>query len=72
MKKRTFDRQTAAVILILYRKAVRTNWEKPTKENWEDVCNWYKRVSTLGLLGIISRAAQSRGSKMFDECTAVL
>ena len=70
--KTTFDRQAAAIMLHLYRESVRTNWEKPTKENWEDVRNWYKRVSTLGLLGIISRAAQLRASKMFDECTAVL
>lgn len=70
--KTNFDRQAAAIMLHLYRESVRTNWEKPTKENWRDVSNWYKRVSTLGLLGIISRDAQSRASKMFDECTAVI
>lgn len=70
--KTTFDRQAAAIMLHLYREAVKENQKNPTRTNWRDVTYWYKRVSTLGLLGIISRAAQERASKMFDECTAVL
>lgn len=70
--KTTFDRNAAAIILCIYRSKVRENVENPTKENWKDVCSFYKSVWTFGMLGIISRAAQSRASKMFDECTAVI
>ena len=72
MKKRTFDRKTAAIILVLYRIEVRENLENPPLENWEQVCGFYHKVSTLAALGIISEKAQKRASEMFDECTAVL
>lgn len=72
MKIRTFNRQAAAGILILYRDAVKVNKENPTLSNWDDVRHYYKRVSTMGLLGVISRDAQLRAAKMFDECTAVI
>lgn len=70
--KKTYDRNTAAVILCIYRNKVRENKENPTRDNWTDVCGYYKRVSTLGMLGIISMQAQKRALKMFDECTAVI
>jgi len=70
--KTTFDRQAAFIILVLFREVVRKNLESPTRDNWKDVCGFYKRVSTLGMLGIISEKAQKRASDMFDECTAVL
>ena len=75
MKKTTLDsraRRTAARILLSYREAIRENQENPTSDNWEDVKRFYHRVSTLGMLEIISGLAQQRAMTMFEDSTAII